>query len=32
VKISETEQIATKLKDDINKLRKDVENWQGRAK
>lgn len=32
VKISESEQITTKLKDDINKLRKDVENWQGRAK
>lgn len=32
VKISESEQVSSKLKEDILKLRKDIEMWQGRAK
>jgi len=32
VKISEGEQVSAKLKDDVNKLRRDVENWQSKAK
>ena len=32
IKISEGEQTVAKLREDINKLRKEVENWQGRAK
>jgi chromosome segregation ATPase len=31
-KINEGEQMAAKLKDDVNKLRNDGENWQNKAK